>query len=108
MALRRFDGSYTPEKSESGTKELIYDSVNGQIKVVCHPMVKKGHFMIFNPKEVIWVGSAKPTFEIPGMSEQFFRLVQDQNAVELQNYADIAIYAIKPGRTVVGTGLTYP
>lgn len=107
MALRRFDGSYSPSKSESGSEELVYTSVNGPIKVVCHPMVKNGHAFIFNSKDILWVGSSKPTFEIPGMAEKFFRLVDGSNAIELQNYADIAIYAIKPSQTVLLTGLTY-
>lgn len=107
MALRRFDGSYNSSVSESGNQELIYSNVNGKIKVICHPMVKNGHAFIFNPKDVLWVGSAKPTFEIPGMAEKFFRLVDGSNAIELQNYADLAIYAIKPSQTVLLTGLTY-
>lgn len=107
MALRMFDGSYSKEKSQSGSKELIYDFLGGSIKVVCHPMVKYGEAFLFNPEDVIWVGSAKPTFEIPSMPEKFFRLVQDKNAVELQNYADIAIYALKPSQCVMLTGITY-
>lgn len=108
MALRRFDGSYNSSVSESGNTELVYSNVNGKIKVICHPMVKNGHAFILNPKDVLWVGSAKPTFEIPGFSgEKFFRLVDGSNAVELQNYSDLAIYAIKPSQTVLLTGITH-
>lgn len=107
MALRVFDSSYKPEKSESGSKELAYDFVGGTIKVICHPMVKYGHALIFNPEDVLFVGSSKPTFEIPGMSEKFFRLVDGSNAIELQNYADLAVYALKPAQTVAMTGITY-
>lgn len=107
MALRQFDSSYSPAKSQSGSKEIIVESVNGSLKVVCHPMVKNGHAFIFNPEDVLFVGSSQPTFEIPGMPEKFFRLLQDANAVELQNYADLAIYAIKPAQTVMLTGITY-
>lgn len=108
MALRQFDQSYSPEKSQSGSKELIYESVNGSLKVVCHPMVKPGHAFIINTEDVLYIGSSKPTFEIPGMSEQFFRLVQDANAVELQNYSDLAVYVLKPAQTVILTGITQP
>lgn len=108
MALRSFDSSYTPARSQSGSRELVYESINGSIKVVCHPLVKNGHMIILNPDDVLWVGSSKPTFEIPGMGgERFFRLVDNANAVELQNYSDLAIYALKPSQTVVMTGITH-
>lgn len=108
MALRRFDGSYNSSVSESGNTELVYSNVNGKIKVICHPMVKNGHALIFNPKDVLWIGSSRPTFEIPGFNgEKFFRLVDGSNAVELQNYADLAVYAIKPSQTVLLTGITH-
>jgi hypothetical protein len=105
MALRMFDGSYKPEKSQSGNRELIYENVNGSIKVVCHPMVKNGHAFLFNPEDVLWVGSAKPTFEIPGKGGEFFRLLDGSNAIELQNYADIALYVMRPAQTVMFTGI---
>lgn len=107
MALRVFDSSYNPAKSESGAKELIYDNVNGKIKVVCHPMIKNGEALIFSEADLLWVGSSKPTFEIPGMADKFFRLVDGSNAIELQNYCDLAVYALKPCQTVVMTGITY-
>lgn len=106
-ALRLFDSSYDPEKSETGSKELVYSKVGGNIKVVCHPMIKPDHFMMFPTEEVIYCGSSKPTFQIPGRGDEFFRLVENSNAVELQNFSDMAIYAIKPCHTVVGTGCTY-
>lgn len=107
VALRMYDSSYSEDSAKSGVKELVYASLNGQIKVVCHPLVKAGHVILFNPDEIVWVGSVKgATFEIPGMSEQFFRLVQDTNAVELQCYADCALYALKPARAVVLTGVS--
>lgn len=106
-ALRRFDSSYS-ETAKIGSKAIELTSVNGQLKIVCHPMVMPAHAFIFNPDDVLYVGSTKPTFEIPGMSEKFFRLVDGSNAVELQNYCDVAIYAIKPAQTVVLTNLTIP
>lgn len=106
-ALRVFDTSYDPEKSETGSKELVYSKVGGNIKIVCHPMVKPGHFLMFPLETVIYAGSSKPTFEIPGRGDEFFRLVENSNAVELQNFSDMAVYVIKPCHTVVGTGATY-
>lgn len=108
LALRQFDGSYSESKSKSGSKALEYEYVGGSIKVLCHPMVKYGEIFLFNPDDVLWVGSTKGvTFEIPGMENKFFRLVQDKNAVELQAFADCALYLLAPCRAAVMTGITY-
>ena len=106
MALRRFNDA--PAKSKSGAKELQYDVNLATIRVIAHPFVKQGEAFLFKPEDVIWIGSSKPTFQIPGMSEEkFFRLVDGSNAVELQNYADLAVFALKPAQGGVLTGITY-
>ncbi len=107
MGLRMFDSSYSPAKAENGSKELSYDHINGKLTVVCHPFVKNGQALIMDPNDALFVGSSKPTFEIPGMPDKFFRLVENYNAVELQNYADLAVFANKPGQGVVLTGITH-
>lgn len=107
MGLRMFDSSYSPAKAENGAKELSYDHINGKISVICHPFVKNGQALIMDPNDSLFVGSSKPTFEIPGMPDKFFRLVENYNAVELQNYADLAVFAHKPGQGVVLTGITH-
>ena len=107
MGLRMFDSSYSPAKAENGSKELSYDHINGKLSVVCHPFVKGGQALIMDPKDALFVGSSKPTFEIPGMPDRFFRLVEGKNAVELQNYCDLAVFAHKPGQGVVLTGITH-
>jgi hypothetical protein len=79
-----------------------------EIRVIAHPLVKQGEVFLFNPDDVIWVGSSKVAFDVPGMEgKEFFRLVDGYNACELQCYADLAIYAMKPGQGGVLTGITY-
>jgi hypothetical protein len=107
MGLRMFDSSYAGAKAENGSQALSYDHINGKLSVVCHPFVKSGQALIMDPNDALFVGSSKPTFEIPGMPEKFFRLVQDYNAVELQNYADLAVFVHKPGQGVVLEGITH-
>lgn len=108
MALRGFDSSYSPEKSKSGSKELVISKVGGDIRVVCHPMVKFGEAFLFNVDNCIWVGSSKPTFEVPGKpGTEFFRVLTQKNGVELQNMADMAIYTIAPSKACVLTGISY-
>jgi hypothetical protein len=107
MGLRMFDSSYSGAKAENGSKELSYDHINGKLSVLCHPFIKGGQALIMDPTDALFVGSSKPTFEIPGMQDRFFRLVEGKNAVELQNYADLAVFVHKPGQGVVLTGITH-
>jgi hypothetical protein len=107
MGLRMFDSSYSPSKAENGAQALSYDHINGKLSVVCHPFLKSGQALIMDPNDALFVGSSKPTFEIPGMPDKFFRLVTDTNAVELQNYADLAVFVHKPGQGVVLEGITH-
>jgi hypothetical protein len=107
MGLRMFDSSYSGAKAENGSQALSYDHINGKLTVVCHPFVKGGQALIMDQNDALFVGSSKPTFEIPGMPDRFFRLVEGKNAVELQNYADLAVFVHKPGQGVVLTGITH-
>ncbi len=108
QALRVFDSTYSTAKSQTGSKEMLIESVNGQIKIVCHPFVKQSHAFIFNPEDTLYVGSSKPTFEIPGFAgEKFFQQVSGYASVELQNFSDMAIYHLKPCQAVMMTGITY-
>jgi hypothetical protein len=107
MGLRMFDSSYSGAKAENGAQALSYDHINGKITVICHPFIKSGDALLMDANDALFVGSSKPTFEIPGMQDKFFRLVQDKNAVELQNYADLAVFVHKPGQGVIYSGITH-
>jgi hypothetical protein len=107
MGLRMFDSSYSGVKAENGAQALSYDHINGKITVICHPFIKSGDALLMDANDALFVGSSKPTFEIPGMPDKFFRLVQDKNAVELQNYADLAVFVHKPGQGVIYSGITH-
>ena len=107
MGLRMFDSSYSPAKAENGAQALSYDHINGKITVICHPFIKSADALLMDANDALFVGSSKPTFEIPGMPDKFFRLVQDKNAVELQNYADLAVFVHKPGQGVIYSGITH-
>lgn len=107
MGLRMFDSSYSGVKAENGSQALSYDHINGKLSVVCHPFVKNGQALIMDQNDALFVGSSKPTFEIPGMPDRFFRLVENKNAVELQNYADLAVFVHKPAQGVILSGITH-
>lgn len=107
LALRQFDGSYSAEKAKSGSRSMSYEYVGGTIEVICHPCVKNGEAFLFNPDDVIWCGSTKVTFELPGRGDEFFLYIPDTNSVELQAMADCAVYHMRPSRATVMTGITY-
>lgn len=106
LALERFNkpGSGS-EKAESGTEKIAYRSVNGPIDVICHPLVKNGDCFVINPEETIWVGSTKPTFEVPGTDGEYFKRLEGSTAVEIQNYSDLAVYMRAPARSVFISGI---
>lgn len=105
-ALNRKDYSYSPNKSETGSEEIIYASLTGKITVVYHPFVKEGDFFLFPVEDVIWTGASQPTFNIPGRGDdEFFFVNQDYNSVEIREIGDLAIFAVYPGHCVMGTGV---
>lgn len=91
-----------------GIKSFTYTTADiGDVEVVNHPFMKQGEMLLLPDDEVDRVGSSDVTFGIPGMKEEFFRLVADANAVELQNFTDQAVILKKPSAALVVTGITY-
>jgi hypothetical protein len=106
LALRMFDGSFSGRSSESGSESLVYNNVNGKIKVVCHPFMKAGEAFLFTPGHVSWVGSSDVRFLGLGLdSKQLWRPVPDKNALEMQVYADKQIYHAAPSQAIKLTGI---
>lgn len=104
MAQRMFDGSYSSRKSESGSEEIVYTNVNGQIRVVCHPYMKAGVAILFSEEDVSWVGATDVTFKLPDGKDLFY-IVPDKNSYETQSLAIKCIYHEAPGRGTVLTGI---
>ena len=102
MALRMFDDSYSPTTSESGSEYLVYSNLNGQIRVVCHPLMKQGYAMLFTPGHVSWVGSSDVTFNTPGLpNEQLFLQIPDSDGYEVRAYTNKALYHSAPAQGLV-------
>jgi hypothetical protein len=106
-ALRVFDGSYSSKKVENGAEALCFYASNGQLEVRSHPMVKDGDAFIVPTESVLRLGSVDLSFGVPGMDQEFFSLVPNTNAVELQCMADQAIFLEKPSHAVYLSGITY-
>lgn len=106
-ALRVFDSSFSVGKSENGSGGLVFHSTNGKLEILSHPLVKDGDAFIVPPESLLRIGSVDLAFDVPGFEEQFFRLVNDYTAVELQCMSDQAIFIERPAHTVYMSGLTY-
>lgn len=106
--LRQIDQSYSAEKAKIGQKAIGYASPEvGDIEFINHPFMKRGELAVLPLEECSRVGSSDITFEIPGMKEKFFRMLDGYNAVELANFTDQAVIDCKPNHSGVGTGITY-
>lgn len=105
LAARIFDSSYSAQSSKSGSRSLVYENLNGQIKVVCHPYMPAGYAIMFTEEDVSWVGSTDVTFKLPN-GQDLFRLVDGYNAYESQCVSNKQIYHCAPGKAVVITDIT--
>ena len=102
LSYRMFDSSYSSKKSESGSEELVYNNLNGKIRVVCHPFMKAGFAFLFTPGHCTWVGSSDVSFTTPGYTgENLFLQIPDKNGIEVRLYADKAIYHEAPSQGLV-------
>ena len=106
-SLRVFDGSYSSKKFENGSESIVFHGPNGALEIRAHPFCKDGDAFILPMERVCRLGSVDLTFSVPGFDQEFFRLVTDKNAVELQCMADQAIFLEKPAHAVKMTGITY-
>lgn len=96
------------ESPKLGIKSMSYTFGDiGDVDVVAHPFMKQSEMLLLPDDECDRIGSSDVTFGIPGMKEQFFRLVDGYNAVELQNFTDQAVILKKPSAAMVATGITY-
>lgn len=104
-ALRRYDTSYDPEKAVRGVKKIEFYSQNGFIEIVGSPYVKEGYAYCLCKKDWIRVGSTDITFKRPGMEDNFFRELENQNGYELRCYTAQAVFCAAPARSIMISNL---
>ena len=90
-----------------GSESLCFYSTNGKIEIVSHPLVKDGDAFLLPLDSIQRIGSSDVTYGVPGMDEQFFTLVANKNAVEIQCTTDQAIFLDHPAWGVYLSGITY-
>lgn len=105
---RHFDGSYSREKAENGSQQIVFNGQMGQIKLKVMPFLKRGDAVAFPVSQLKMVGSADVGMGVPGTDSRdvFFHL-QTQNAVEARSFSDLALLCLAPARCVAISGITY-
>ena len=100
-ALRRYDSSYSADKAEMGSKNILFHSQNGEIEIEPSIYVKQGYAYLLSLEDWSRVGSTDMTFKRPGQGEEFFRDLENSAAYELRLYSDQAVFCSAPGRNVI-------
>lgn len=107
-SLRRYDSSYSKNKTEKGSMEISFYSQNGELKIVPHGMVKGGDAFIICPELFERVGTVDLTFTIPGSpDEKIFVWNGAETAFIIALYSDQVMFCKKPAAQVYISGLTY-
>ena len=104
-ALRRYDSSYSPIKTEQGSKSIIFHSQNGDLEIVPSIYVKEGYAYGLALEEWLRVGSSDITFKRPGQGEDFFRDLENSAGYEMRLYTDQAVFCMAPGKNVLLAGI---
>lgn len=106
-ALRKYDYSYSAQKSENGAREIKFHSQNGEIKLVPSIYCKEGYAYIVSPDEMMRIGSTDMTFKRPGRgTEEFFRELENSSGYELRLYSDQSLFCYAPGRNTIITAIS--
>jgi len=96
MAARSYDESYSKDKIETGSEEIVYFSPSGKIRVVAHPCMKGGEALLFPLSTMKRIGSAEKEWEIPGADSDPWAPVAGVNAAEIRNYSDQTVFCSLP------------
>ena len=97
-AKRQYDSSYSKDKTETGSRDIIFYGMNGKIEIVPSIYVKEGYAYVFPKDELERIGSSDVTFEQPGMEGKFFRLMDSANGYELRAYCDQSLFSSSIGK----------
>lgn len=96
-AKRRYDSSFSADKVKEGASAIEFYGQNGKIEIMASIYCKEGYAYVLPKGEMVRVGSSDVTFELPGRSGEFFRILENANAYEMRCYCDQALFTASPG-----------
>jgi hypothetical protein len=99
-AKRVFDSSYKKE-AEAGHTSLKFYGQSGIIKIISSTFVKEGFAYLCVEKDLRRVGSSDVDFKLPGRSDEYFKLMENHNGVEIRCYTDQALFTARPSSLAV-------
>jgi hypothetical protein len=103
-ALRSYQNSES--KASNGFDAIEYRYAGGKIKIISHPMVKRGEAFIFSPKNLKRVGSTDISSQTPGKdNNEIFLHSSTVSAYLLRTYSNQAIISTKPAAMVKITAI---
>lgn len=104
LTQKIFDSSYSGAVSKSGSRQLSYEVLNKNVRVVCHPYMQGGKAILTSEDHLSWIGSTDVTFKLP-QGDDLFYIYQDTNAYIAQCISIKQIFHEAPGKAAVFTGI---
>lgn len=102
-ALRMYDSSFG-QKAMNGFKTVEFAHGGGVVRVVGHPMVKQGDAFLFNPEDLVRVGTTDWTFDVPGAEGRMLHHVAGKSGMEMRMFSNQAIMSERPAGCSIITG----
>ena len=103
-ALREMDQSYSGDKLEIGTQNIVYRYQGGKLEVVAHPINKEGEAALFPKNGIKRIGTTDITF---GFGEgQYFEKLEGSAGFQVLCQYDYSVLISQPAKCVYYSGIT--
>lgn len=103
-SLRTYASETGGKFENGGGKGLKYYGPNGTLEVLSHPMVKSSEAIFCDFKLWKYVGSAMPTFRLPGQPDKFLQQSADSAGAQIRQWFDLAPFTPAPAALGVMNG----
>lgn len=91
-ALRRYDGSYSKENAEMGSKNIKFIGQSGEIEIVAHPFLKESEAFAIPVDKYRRVGACEVTFKTPGKGDDIFLNLENNFGFEIRCLTNQALF----------------
>lgn len=109
MTFRRFDGSYSKQKTEQGTESLAFYGQTGMTDLVPNAIIRDGDSFAATDNNGFRVGSTDLTFDLgpSGQKTDMWFHLPDTNVMEVRCIYIQQPFFFRPSHTIGYSGLTY-
>lgn len=104
-ALRKYDSSYSSEKSSNGSRSITFHSQNGEIELKPYNCVKEGEAYALPIKRLKRIGAQDISFSSLGDSGKIFRELEDAAGFEYRLYSNQSVFCPTPAKLLKFTGI---